>query len=589
MLLKTLLSKGYFPKELPPPFTTDDFGKKSRYINKKWNDLLSSERAQKTGEKNKDAYRRFKKDYIDKYGSSKLIEFSIAKGIYSRRKLEIPNPKQYLDLSNPIIDNWNTLKSHFDISEYSQSKPVLFEANRALRTKSKSWNNFKFEVIQKSFGKKVELKLDILNFYPTIYTHSIPWSILGKDDAKKYFNIKNTRKPYFDTILPTDNKAKLYQLGDLIDTLIRNCNERQSIGIPIGPDVSFLLAELIGCRLDYEIKESLSEIPHECVRYYDDYYFYLNSIGDADNALKKVQKILYEFRLETNEFKVGINELPFKYVEDWSISLSNFRFNSANNYELRNYFAQLFSLVNANKAKSSWIINYGLQRFEYGNVKVKKDHYDIFLTFLLQIMLFDSSNIDQVFKIILSYEYYLNPKRKEKINKVLEQIITEHSVLNHSFEVSWSLWFYKSFKIKCSREVLTSVLNSNDSISKIIGLDLINSNLFTGRKPALSDLVKSMDSKSLFNEDWLLAYETFRKKWLNYKSRNILNSNKFFEYLDYYDVSFYKADSQLETDFTVSPPPEVEPVDFPDWFDDLLNVDDKGNKKKKKESKKAKY
>ena len=272
----------------------------------------------------------------------------------------------------------------------------------------------------------------------------------------------------------------------------------------------------------------------------------------------------------------------------WHSSLSNFKFNSANNYELRNYFAQLFSLVNSHKSKSSWIISYGLQRFEYGNVKVKRDHYDIFLTFLLQIMLFDSSNIDQIFKIILSYEYYLNPKRKEKISEVLEQIIIEHSVLNHSFEVSWSLWFYKSFKIKCNREVLTSVLNSNDSISKIISLDLINSKLFNGRKPAVSELTKSIDSKSLFNEDWLIAYETFRKKWLNFKSKNILSSNEFFEFLDYYDVSFYKLDKQVETDFTVSPPPEIEPDDFPDWFDDFLNVDKKGAKKKK-ESKKAKY
>lgn len=578
MQLKRLLSKGYFPKELPPPFTTEDFGDKARYVNKKWNELLSSEKTRKSGENGKDASRRFKNEISDKYGSSKLIEFSIAKGIYSRRKLEIPNPKQYLDLSNPIIDNWKILKSLFDISEFSSSKPVLFDAVRTLRTKSKTWNNFKFEVIQKSFGKKVELRLDILNFYPTIYTHSIPWSILGKTDAKKYFNLKNTRKVYFDSILPHDKKAKLYHLGDSLDTLIRNCNEKQSIGIPIGPDISFLLAELIGCRLDYEIKQSIADIPHECVRYYDDYYFYFNTIGDADNVLKKVQKILYEFRLETNEFKVSINELPFKYVADWSVTLSNFRFSSANNYELRNYFSQLFFLLNENKPLSSWIINYGLQRFEYGNVIVKKDHFNMFLTFLLQILLFDSSNIDQIFKIILSYEYYLNVKRKEKICEVLEQIIVEHAVLNHSFEVSWSLWFLKSFKIKCKREVLTSVLNSNDSISKMIALDIIESKLFTGRKPALSNLSKLLDSKSLFNDDWLIAYETYRKNWLNSGSKNILDSNKFFEILDYYKISFYKSHKQLETQFTITPPPEIQPNDFPDWFDDFINDDEKVNK-----------
>lgn len=587
MQLKKLLSKGYFPKELPPPYNTESFGEKSRYINKKWTDLLNTQKTRRPGESGNDAKKRFRKDYLEKYGSSKLIEFSIAKGVFSRRKLEIPNPKQYLDLSNPIVNEWKTLRDYFNISDYSQSKPVLFEAKRALKTKSKSLNNFKFEAISKSFGRKVELRLDILNFYPTIYTHSIPWSLLGKEEAKRYFKIKNTRQAYFTSILPTDAKARLYKLGDSIDTLVRNCNERQSIGIPIGPDVSFLVAELIGCRIDNEIQKSLADISHECIRYYDDYYFYLNSVGDADNVLKKVQKILYEFRLETNEFKVSINQLPFKYVDDWSLTLSSFKFNSANNYELRNYFSQLISLVDKNKKQSSWIIDYGLQRFEYGNVKISRKHFDIFLTFLLQLLLFDPSNIDQVFKILLSYEYYLSNKRKEKIENVLNQIIEEHSTLNHSFEVSWALWFYKSFRIKCHRDYLTLVLNSNDSISKLICLDLIKSKLFKGRKPALANLTTSLNSNSVFNEDWLIAYEAFRKKWLNFGTRNLLDKNEFFEILDHYDVTFYDSSRQIETSFSVNPPPEIEPDDFDSWFDDFLNEDDE--EEETKEEKKAKY
>lgn len=587
MQLKKLLSKGYFPKELPPPYNSESFGEKSRYINKKWTDLLNTQKARRPAESGNDAKKRFREDYLEKYGSSKLIEFSIAKGIFSRRKLEIPNPKQYLDLSNPIVDNWTTIRDYFDISEYSQSKPVLFEAKRALKTKSKSLNNFKFEAITKSFGRKVELRLDILNFYPSIYTHSIPWSLLGKEEAKKYFKIKNTKQAHFSAILPTDVKARLYNLGDSIDTLVRNCNERQSIGIPIGPDTSFILAELIGCRIDSEIQKSLADISHECIRYYDDYYFYFNSVGDADNALKKVQKVLYEFRLETNEFKVSINQLPFKYVDDWSLTLSNFKFDSANNYELRNYFSQLISLVNNNKKQSSWIINYGLQRFEYGNVKINRKHFDIFLTFLLQLLLFDPSNIDQIFKILLSYEYYLSRKRKDKIEIVLNQIIEEHSILNHSFEVSWALWFYKSFRIKCHRDYLTLVLASNDSISKLICIDLINSKLFKGRKPALANLTSSLNSISVFNEDWLIAYETFRKKWLNYGTKNLLDKNEFFEILNYYDVTFYDSSRQIETSFSVSPPPEIQPDDFDSWFDDFLNDDD--DEEEKKEEKKSKY
>jgi len=580
MKLKRLLSHGYFPKELPPPFTTEIVADKSRYLITKWNNLLANERLPKGKESGKQAKKRFLKDYTEKYGSSSLIEYSIPKGLYSRRKIEIPNPKQFLDLSKSIVSNWSELKKFYEISEYSESSPVINNAKRAIRTKSKSWNNFKFKLIEKSFNKKIELRLDILQFYPTIYTHSIPWSILGKKDAKKYFNLKHSRRAYFDTLILTDPKAKLYKIADQIDTLVRNCNERQSIGLPIGPDTSFLLAELIGCRIDYEIKKSLKDIPHECLRYYDDYYIYLDSIADSENVLKKVQKIIYDFQLETNEHKVGIKQLPFKYIEEWSIVLSDFKFKNADKYELRNYFGLLFSLVEKYKDKTAWIINYGLLRFEYGNVKVQRQNWELLLTFLLQILLIDASNIDQVFKIIKSYEYFLNKKRKGKIYSVLEKVINEHSLLNHSFEVSWSLWFFKSFKIKSSSNVLNMVLKSNDNISKIICLDIIDSKLFTGRKPALSQIVASSDSNSLFNQNWLLIYESFIKNWLNFKGKSILSDNIFFEYLDYYGVSFYNTEKEIKTEFTMTPPPTVLPDEYLEWlFPEDSDEDDDDDEK----------
>ena len=569
MKLKKLLQDGYFPKELPPPFHTKSFGEKSRFVISKWQKLLADEQLQKPGELQKDAKNRFNENFTQKYGSSKLIEYSISKGVYSRRKLEIPNPKQYLDLSQAIVDNWKIINDTYKISSYSESKPVLHKAKRSIRTKSKSWNNFKFELIEKSFNRKVELKIDISNFYPTIYTHSIPWGLLGKVDAKKYFKIKNSKPSQWATLLATDPKAQTYRVADFIDTLVRNCNERQSIGIPIGPDTSFLLAELIGCRIDFEIHNKINKISHECIRYYDDYFFYVDTHGEAENILKIVQRILYDFQLETNENKVGIKEIPLRYIENWSITLSNFKFQNNDKYELRNYFTILYSIVDSNKGNSSWIINYGLTRFEYGNVKIKKENWQIFLSLLLQTILIDPSNIKQIFKIILSYKTYVNPKSKERIASVLDKIITEHISLNHSFEVSWSLWFYKSFNIKCKSETISSVLKSHDEISKLVALDLIDSKLFLGKKPTLTELAKSLTSQSLFDEHWILAYEAYKKNWLDFKGRNILSSNDFFNILNYYDISFYDVNLQLKTEFIVRPP-----IEFGDPFGDWPNFQD---------------
>jgi len=184
------------------------------------------------------------------------------------------------------------------------------------------------------------------------------------------------------------------------------------------------------------------------------------------------------------------------------------------------------------------------------------------------------SNIKQVFKIVLSYEFYINQKSKEKITSVLEKIITEHISLNHSFEVSWALWFYKSFSMKCKTEILVNILKSHDEISKLITLDLIDSKLFIGKKPSLTGVLKSIDSQSLYNEKWIFSYETFIKKWLDYKDKNILSDNEFFEILDYYKISFYDRDIQLKTEFTVRPIEDFDDHPFDDWAAMNNNNDD---------------
>src|SRR5690606_34588468 len=121
---------------------------------------------------------------------------------------------------------------------------------------------------------------DISQFYPSIYTHSLPWAILGKEKAKKFYYIKSTQSTHWSTLLRTNADAKLYSVCDHLDTLIRNCNEKQSVGLPIGPDTSFILAECITARIDKEIKNKLTNVVHEGVRYFDDYYFYVNSRDD---------------------------------------------------------------------------------------------------------------------------------------------------------------------------------------------------------------------------------------------------------------------------------------------------------------------
>lgn len=575
MNLSRILEKGYLPKELPPPYTSKSFGKKSRYILKKWNayeSLLKTPLPTETSARQTNS--RYK-PILAKYAISKLFEFNISKGQYSRRKIEIPHPQTYFKLCIEIVSNWQAITRIFALSKFSESR--LYSENkikRSVRTKSKSWGRFKNKLTEISFNYKVQLKLDISNFYPTIYTHSISWSLLGKEKSKIYFKLKNDNPNAFQNLTLTDNYAKMYQVGDYIDTLVRNCNDKQSVGFPIGPDSSFILSEMLASRIDEAIGEVIKTIDYKCVRYYDDYYFYVNSIGDAENILKKVQKILYDYKLEMNENKVGIKQLPYFQSDLWNIEIHNFKFKSTiieDKYELELYFSLIYKLVDLNLNNSSWIISYSLSIFEFGKIKVKEDQIETFIALLLKTVYLDTSCIDQVFKIFLSYKIYIKTSDLKKIKILLDKLIREHILLNHSFEIAWCLWYYRSFDITCETDVLQLILDSDDQCAILIALDIINVQVIRKNKFDFTLLNSKIKIDNLYGKYWLLIYECEIKQWLPINS-DIIKDHEFFKILKDLDISFYNIDLQTKTNFTTRRPFVV--TDLDDFLDGLLDDSD---------------
>ena len=100
-----------------------------------------------------------------------------------------------------------------------------------------------------------------------IYTHSIPWAIHGKSTAKA--NLGHA----------------LY--GNLIDACVRNSQDQQTLGIPIGPRSSDLIAETIGAALDRELQERLGSL--RGTRYIDDFHLYFRFLKlRSDNLSLRV-------------------------------------------------------------------------------------------------------------------------------------------------------------------------------------------------------------------------------------------------------------------------------------------------------------
>jgi hypothetical protein len=92
---------------------------------------------------------------------------------------------------------------------------------------------------------------------------------------------------------------------------LREGNSGQTLGIPIGPDTSLVIAEIIGCTLD-EMVQKKFKTSIKGFRYIDDYYVYCENQADAEKVFKFIQSIFTEYQLDINEEKTKISKSPFE-------------------------------------------------------------------------------------------------------------------------------------------------------------------------------------------------------------------------------------------------------------------------------------
>ncbi len=514
MKIEPLLRKGYFPKELPPPFTTKYFSRNFDSIEILWNKMKS-----KLGRTNT--------EYRDKYKKSKCVLFTIPKGNYSRRNLEIPNPFHHSILCKTICDNWMEIDDFYNKSTISLSRPIInTHKGRAVKT-LKTFSDFKQECLINSFDKMYELKTDISWFYPTLYTHTIPWALHGKNVAKN------------------DTSDNLF--GNTLDKNMRNCKHGQTTGIPIGPDTSLIIAEIVTCGIDQLLQKKLGSI--KGYRYYDDVYFYFSSREDAEKGLKKLQYILTDFQLSINEKKTNITKFPSTFDENWVIQLNSFVFrNNVEKHEkerdreqrtdIERYFK--LTLYFANEYPDNSVLAYAIPRFE--SFPIFKANWNLFESLILKSAILDPLLLQQIVPLLVAYYELVD---KTKICNVVEEIIKNHAPMGHSFEISWALWLAKTFDIKINNNMAEDIFESSDVISIIIALDLMNEKLIDSSLD-LSTLIEKINEESLFEEKWLLTYESIIHDWLPPINPNPLETNEYFKILKDHDVKFYDENIKAE-------------------------------------------
>lgn len=222
------------------------------------------------------------------------------------RQLGIPVPMAYEIQCRLLKDKWKEIIDHFEKctqnqKEYKISRIHVRKMNNKKSIFEMNYDDWEKDAIPTSIKveKKYIVKADISTCFPSIYTHSIPWALLGKPNAKK------NRDP------------KLWQ--NLLDKYCRDMQYGETDGLIIGPHSSNIVSEIILCKIDEKLSDNWTFIRH-----IDDYEAYADSENEANKFLTDLQRELRIYNLTLNHKKTKIIKLPVPINELWIRKINTF-------------------------------------------------------------------------------------------------------------------------------------------------------------------------------------------------------------------------------------------------------------------------
>ena len=476
-VLRDLLAKGFFPRDIPSIFS---------------------------GAKFSEARNQISANFLSNRLWTSSESFSFPHSMGGRRIASMVNPLPFFRLCSLIAQNWSQIKEVGRKSKLSFSRTIVGNGERAIRPSN--FDGFREAQIIRGSGYSFVLRADFARFFPTIYTHSLEWAIRGKDESKA-----NLR-------LPRNQRTSHW--GAEVDQAIQCMQDGQTQGVPIGPDTSWIVAELLCCAIDSKMQDLFSE-SLVGARMVDDYVLYFSSREKAERAHSVLIAAAAEYGVALNELKTSIESLTQSVQKSWV-------------YDLRVYGQDLQSdptrhqvlrLTDAAvrlclETRDTAVVRYAIRQLSAA--VIHHNDIDIAIASVLRLAILDSSSIFLVARFLIGYHNAHYSYNRSPIRVFIESVLTQSISLGHHYEATWCLWLAINLRIRLGDNIVEQIGKSSSS-AMILLTRVAHSRRLCKlvKQSVLSDRLCAEDFKS---SAWLLAYEGAMRGWFGWRKNEISGS-----------------------------------------------------------------
>ena len=469
--LKRLVSHGYFAPELPPCFVSDDLAKFRKSI------LAGIDARPPTRRGNPDYY-----TFV-----SETAGFHFPRFGKEDRRHGVPNPIAHLLLSRTLADHYVELRRIASASKITLSRPVFdWSGSRALMRPSIELRDESRVTL--SSRREDYAVADVRAFFHSIYTHAIPWAVHGKDFAKRNRGVSH--------------------YGNVIDLLSRNAQDGQTLGLPVGPDTSRLIAEVLASGIDVHVQRRLRIGRRDASRYIDDYTLSSPDGSGGAELLAALRQSAAVFELELNSEKSAIYQTSYRQPTGWQQEVRAYlpRHSKAtgrvDTAALQRFFYVLGRMCLAHPDIN--VEKFGLQNARLALVNA--DDWNVAQFGLINAYRRNPSLIILLVEVCLLRQVAWGDTRADVLTELIENRIPVLARANRTGEIVWFLFLAIRLDLTISARQLAPLFQMENALIALLVVCLEFHGLVAGKVDrSLWD--RSLTREGLRSPMWPYAYE----------------------------------------------------------------------------------
>lgn len=459
--------------------------------------------------------------------STSYIQFSAPRTQKGRRRLAFVHPTAQLALCGIIT------KHRSSIRKIIQTRSnTLYDASETADKAFAGLDFRKRDILRSELyaSSVCILKADISRFFYTIYTHSIPWAVLGKEKAKDWhFN---------------HNRKLRRHWSNIIDKALQACQSRETFGLPVGPDTSRIIAELILANIENDgpFAELVKQKP--AIRLLDDFEVGFDSEKEAEQALRGLEVALWSFNLQLNDRKSGVHLSKNLFRDEWKRRIRLIQIRTINAQTQRRDildfvdYAMHVSAELENAGPVAWACN------RLSNIQLRIENLEVVVRAMFRI------SRDYPYCIRHVCAFFINRRSAienltlvNELKHWLETTLKRHLESGDDHEVSWLLFLSACFELSLPTSALPKKSEMpNPIVFTCLGL-LREKGLL--RVPlGYWDWRAHCKEKGNYGPHWLTIYESVVRKWTT--DRRLIaevDSDPIMKRLKSKKVSFLDADA----------------------------------------------